>query len=424
MLIPPGKIRIGYVLKRFPRFSETFILNELLTLQSMGVDIDVFSLLKPPDEQRHARLQQLNFPVIGLSAYGKSAALKLHYGVHGDSQSLEALLSDDVSPIFSGKNKTEIAALYMKASAVAARASSRNITHLHAHFGSDATTVALLAARMMGGTFSFTAHAKDIYHTYVSEDEDRAMRQAKISEAAFVVTVSDYNADFLRHICPEARSHIIRLYNGIDLSTFAPVVTDKQVAGRMIAVGRLVEKKGFSVLIDACALLKERGIKFQCCLVGEGPLYNTLNHQINDNNLQDYIQLVGALPQEALVELMESASLAVLPCIVTQSGDRDGLPTVLLEAMAKALPIITTRVSGGPEIVDHNTTGLLCAPGDAVALADAIERLVCDPQMARNMGQRGRIRAQDRFDLHTNVATLKEHFTNQCQQQNVEIEVA
>lgn len=424
MSVPRKQIRIGYVLKRFPRFSETFILNELLTLQSMGVDVDVFSLLRPPDEQRHARLKQLDFPVIGLSAYGKSAATKLHYGMAGDIETLEQLTHDDISPLFSGKSKAEIAALYMKAAAVALRASSRSITHLHAHFGSDSTTVALLAARMLNGTFSFTAHAKDIYHTYVSEDEDRAMRRAKISEAAFVATVSDYNAQHLRQICPRASDRIIRLYNGIDLSTFSPVVAKQQVAGRMIAVGRLVEKKGFSVLLDACVLLKKRGVNFQCHLVGDGPLYDTLNQQINQFELQDVVKMVGALPQETLVELMESASLAVLPCVVTESGDRDGLPTVLLEAMAKALPIITTHVSGGPEIVDHNNTGLLCAPGDPGAFADAIEKLVRDPVTARTMGKLGRVRAQQRFDLHTNVATLKDHFSKYCKRQAVEIEVA
>ena len=417
-------VRVGYVLKRFPRFSETFILNELLTLQSMGVDLDVFSLLKPPDEQRHARIKQLKVPVIGLSPYGKSAALKLLHGINGDSATLEELLPDVGLPLFSGKSKAEMVALHMKAAAVAVRAHSRNISHLHAHFGSDATTVALLAARMIGGTYSFTAHAKDIYHTYVSEEADRAMRQVKIREAAFVTTVSNYNADYLRKLCPEAANRIQRLYNGIDLSAFSPVSPARQTPGRVIAVGRLVEKKGFSVLIDACSRLRDRGVEFECRIVGDGPLYDALTRQIEERRLQQIVQLVGPLPQEALVDLMETAMLAALPCIVTDSGDRDGLPTVLLEAMAKALPIVTTTVSGGAEIVDHKKTGLLCSPGDPTLFSDAMEQLLQNPKLARRMGELGRVRAQERFDLHTNVGTLKALFARQSQHEVAESVVA
>lgn len=415
MSSPSEVVRVGYVLKRFPRFSETFILNELLTLQAMGVDLDVFSLLKPPDEQRHARLQQLKVPVIGLAPFGKSAALKLLHGTQGDSATLEQLLDDNESPLFSGKSNADIVALHMKAAAVAVRARSRGISHLHAHFGSDATTVALLAARMMGGTYSFTAHAKDIYHTYVNEEADRAMRQTKIREAAFVTTVSNYNADYLRKLCPEAGNRIKRLYNGIDLSAFTPVLADRQVPGRVIAVGRLVEKKGFSVLIDACSQLRDRGVTFECHIVGDGPLHDVLAQQIDDLGLQQSVQLVGPQPQEALVDLMDTATLAVLPCIVTDSGDRDGLPTVLLEAMAKALPIVTTTVSGGPEIVDHKKTGLLCSPGDPTAFADAMEQLLSNPSLARRMGKQGRDHAQQRFDLQSNVRTLKTFISRQSQ---------
>lgn len=381
---------IAYVLKRFPRFSETFILNELLAHEAAGAKTHVYSLLPPPDEPHHARLQDLKAGVTIL----KSAAK----GRDGVAAPADAAL-------FSGKSARDIGALQAKADAVAIDGTLRGVTHLHAHFGSDATTVACLAARIIGGTYSFTAHAKDIYHTYVSPGEDDAMRRAKLRGAAFVATVSDCNARHLRTLCPEAR--IIRLYNGIDLSAFAPVDPAGQQPGHMIAVGRMVEKKGFHVLLDACADLRARGVPFTLSLIGSGPMEAALIAQRAALGLEDCVAMDGPLPQEALVREMAKAQLAVLPCLVTESGDRDGLPTVLLEAMARALPVVTTTVSGGPEIVKDGVTGRLCPPMDAGALAGTLQDVLNHPARARAMGQAGRWRAERLFDLTTNAARLR-----------------
>jgi glycosyltransferase involved in cell wall biosynthesis len=294
-----------------------------------------------------------------------------------------------------------------KAEAVARAARARGITHLHAHFGSDATTVALLAARIMGGTFSFTAHARDIYHTYVSPGVDAEMRRAKLRAAAFTVTVSDYNARHLMALCPEAAGRIVRLYNGIDLGTFRCISPERQRPGRLLAVGRLVEKKGFATLIDAAALLRDRGTAFDLEIVGSGPLEAELAAQIDRLRLAGHVALAGALRQEHLIERMEQAALAVLACTVTESGDRDGLPTVLLEAMARGLPVVTTTVSGGPEIVVPDVTGKLCPPDDPAALAHAIGAVLADRDHALLMGAAGRARAQQLFDLGRNTAILR-----------------
>ena len=385
-------LRVGYVLKRFPRFSETFILNELLALEALGVECHIFSLLTPPEEPRHARLASLRAPVTYLS---KSVGL-----------SPDPSPEDDV--LFAGSDPKSAASLRAKAAEVARLARQAGITHLHAHFGSDATTVALLAARDIGGAYSFTAHARDIYHTYVSPEIDAAKRHAKLAEAAFTVTVSDYNARHLSTLCPEAAERIYRLYNGIDLSLFSP--TDRAVPGRILAVGRLVEKKGFAVLVDACALLRDRGLTFDCRIIGDGPLQGALQDQIAGHGLGDRVTLAGPMPQERLADELGTAAIATLPCIITPDGDRDGLPTVLLEAMGKGIPVVTTTVTGGPEIVAEGETGILCPPGDPVALADALEALLTDPEGARAMGIAGRQRAERLFDLSTNVRQLTGHF--------------
>ncbi len=383
---------IAYILKRFPRFSETFILNELLAHEAAGDCVQVYSLLAPPEEPRHARLSQLKAEVTVLKALGK--------GPDG------MMVPEDI-PLFSGKSPQDVGALQRKAEAVAQDAHTRGITHFHAHFGSDTTTVACLAARAVGGTYSFTAHAKDIFHTYVTPDADAEMRRAKLREAAFVMTVSDYNAQHLAKLCPEAR--IIRLYNGIDLDAFAPVDPAKQAPGHLIAVGRMVEKKGFDVLLEACGLLKARQVPFSLSLVGSGPLEAALLQQRADLGLEHCVAMDGPLPQEALIGKMGTAQAAVLPCVVTESGDRDGLPTVLLEAMARGLPVVTTTTSGGPEIVEDGVTGRLCDPGDATSLADALEHILADTNRAAVMGQAGRQRAERLFDLSTNAETLRRY---------------
>lgn len=387
--MPDAPAPIAYILKRFPRFSETFILNELLAFEAAGAATKVYSLLAPPEEPRHARLAELEGEVMILKAHGK--------GPDGFASSADAAL-------FSGKTPQEIGALQRKAAAVVADAERQGISHFHAHFGSDTTTVACLAARAIGGTYSFTAHAKDIYHTYVSPEADAEMRRAKLRNAAFVTTVSDYNARYLSDLCPEAR--VIRLYNGIDLTSFKPVDPMQQRPGHLIAVGRMVAKKGFDVLLDACAILKARNVPFSLSLVGSGPLEETLHAQRAALGLENAVSMNRPLPQEALIEKMGSAQAAVLPCVVTNTGDRDGLPTVLLEAMARGLPVVTTTVTGGPEIVIDGVTGRLCAPNDANALADALENVLAVPERSHLMGTAGRRRAEDVFDLKVNAGRL------------------
>ena len=387
-----GPLRVGYVLKRFPRFSETFILNELLALQALGADCHVFSLLTPPDEPRHASLADLHAPVTYLA-----------------SSSEHHVVSDDDAALFAGNDAKTIARLNGKAAQVAHLARAAGITHLHAHFGSDPATVALLAARRIGGTYSFTAHARDIYHTYITPQIDAEKRRAKLRAAAFVVTVSDFNATHLRALCPEAATRIHRLYNGIDLRFFAP--SETVVPNRILAVGRLVEKKGFAILVEACAILRDRGMTFECQIVGDGPLQAALSGQITARALQDRVQLAGPMPQEQLADQLGTAAIAVLPCVISSDGDRDGLPTVLLEAMGKALPVVTTTVTGGPEIVAHGETGYLCPPNDPSALADSLAALMADPFRARAMGAAGRLRAERLFDLSANAGRLAGHFT-------------
>jgi colanic acid/amylovoran biosynthesis glycosyltransferase len=408
----PDQMTIGYVLKRFPRLSETFVLNEIIELERQGFRVEVFSLLRPPPEGRHALLAELKAKITYLPSSSSLERIRLYQGVNEevtDLLALQAASIDNPVSLFSGKTPQDIASLHLKAMTVATLAQARGVDHLHAHFASDATTVALLAARMSGLPFSFTAHARDIYHTYTNVAADNEMRRAKIAEAAFVATVSDYNRAHLRRLAPARAACIHRLYNGIDLSRFSPNPSAAKT-GLITAVGRLIEKKGFGDLISACAMLKSAGASFNCQIIGEGPLHDSLQNQISQSGLESLVEIVGPQPQEKLVGMMQKASIAVLPCIISESGDRDGLPTVLLEAMALGIPVVTTTVSGGPEIVLHGKTGLLVEPGDIADLAASIEALLQSPETMLRMGRAGRQRAQSLFSLTENVKTLSGYF--------------
>lgn len=411
--------RIAYVLKRFPRLSETFVLNELLELERQGVEVEIFSLLKPPPEGRHALLAELKAPVHYLPSTGACNGLKLRVGLEAEPVRLgdAAGCAEGADPggfaedpIFAAKTREEVVTLHLKAATLAVLTRMRGIGHMHAHFGSDATTVALLAGRMSGIGFSYTAHARDIYHTYVSPTADAAMRRAKIAEAAFVATVSEHNVAHLSRIAPEHAGRIRRVYNGVDLSRLTPGAGPRRPE-EILAVGRLIEKKGFSVLVEACAALAARGVGFTCRIIGEGPLRPALEAQIAELGLGGRVTLAGAMTHEKVLAEMAGAAVLAAPFVIAASGDRDGLPTVLLEAMALATPVVSTTVTGAPEIVADGETGLLTAPGDAAALADALERTLARPEMGAAMGAKARRRAEELFDLRVNVAQLRGLFT-------------
>jgi len=419
---PP--LRVAYVLKRFPRLSETFIINELLELERQGVTVEVYSLMRPPQEARHALLEQLQARVFYLPRGGNLAGLTLSEAPAGTlsdgaskpaSQPLSELLGEPASELtvlFAGKSSDEIAQLWLQASTLALLCAARGIAHLHAHFASNAALVALLASRQSAIPYSFTAHARDIYHTYVNPEADDQRRRQLIHEAAFVTTVSDYNCTHLAALAlPADRDRIQRLYNGIELGRFTPPPLREVVKpAHFIAVGRLVEKKGYPDLIEACRLLAATTVEFRLSIIGDGPDRAALEAQIAAAGIAAQVELLGACTQQRVIDTMATASALILPCVVSASGDRDGLPTALLEAMAMGLPTISTLVAGVPEIIDQGRTGWLVPQRDPVALAEAMAQMLEDPQGGLRMGSAGRCKAEQLFDLQRNVRQLNHYF--------------
>lgn len=396
-------LRLGYVLKRFPRLSETFIVNEIAALERLGVSIDLFSLLEPIELIRHDIVNRLRAPVTYLPQKPLVQRLTVRHGLCAQTACVERRLGEllDQEPL---RAQTVLA---VQAAALAALARARGLAHLHAHFATDAATVARLGGRLAQLPYSFTAHAKDIYDAEV----DTAALATKIREARFVVTVSEYNRRYLASLAGEpAASNIVRLYNGIDLERFRPDPSVAREPGLILAVGRLVPKKGFHDLIRACQLLRECQQPFRCVIVGEGEEHGALAGAIASLGLASHVTLAGAQPQERVARLMQTSTVFALPCVISQTGDRDGLPTVLLEALAMGLPAVSTDLAGIPEILEHGRSGLLVPPGDPTALAAALRTVLTDPGLRERLSRHGRLKAEEVFDVHRNVQQLEARF--------------
>jgi len=391
-------VKVGYVVKRYPRYSETFVVNEILAHEAAGMEVEIFSLLSPEDGHFQDAISRVRAPVTYLPAKGLEAgdfwstldeAGEILPDLWG---SLEEARGEDVRYVY-------------QAVVLAREVRRRGIAHLHAHFATASTTVARLAARFAQVPYTFTAHAKDVFHESVSPED---LRQ-KLRDAAATVTVSDYNLEYLRESYGPAANGVRRIYNGLELEKFLYEQPCKR-APEIVAVGRLVEKKGFADLIEACSLLRDRGVDFRCRIVGLGEQEPELRASIESRGLGDRVELPGPRPQREIIEAVQDAAVFAAPCVVGGDGNRDGLPTVLLEAMALGTPCVSTDVTGIPEILRDGETGLMVPQHDPAALADAIERLLGHPTLRVELADRARRLIEEEFDVHRNAALLREVF--------------
>ncbi len=394
--------RVAYVVKRYPRYSETFVVNEILAHEADGLDLEIFSLRPPSDTHFQDTLARVRASVNYLP-YSGVRAQDFWETINDASGILPDLFRKLESA--RGEHHRDVHQAVLVAKAVR----GRGIGHLHAHFATSATTVARLAAHFAGISYSFTAHAKDIFHETVDDDDLRR----KLSDAAGVITVSDYNVRYLQSGYGPAGANVRRVYNGLDLTRF-PFQAPGPDRTSIVAVGRLVEKKGFADLVEACAILAERDQKIDCEIIGAGPLEEELRTRIERHNLADSVRLSGPRPQQEIIQRVQEAGMFVAPCVIGEDGNRDGLPTVLLESMALGTPCISTDVTGIPEIIRDGDTGLLARQGDPGNLADAIERLLDDVSLRRRLAQRARRLIEQEFDIHRNAAAVRELFAAQA----------
>lgn len=390
--------RIAYILKVYPRISQTFVLSEILAHERAGLEMDIFSLRRTDDTRFHAALAKVQSPVFQIERAGSKATMVLNE-LRDHGQHLPALW--DVV-----QNSQANAEDLLQAARLSRAIVDRGIVHLHAHFGTVATVVAQLAAKITGVTYSFTAHAKDIFHEVVDED----VLRRKLADAAGVITVSQFNVDYLQHKYADAATRVKLIYNGLDLDEFGfKAGLDKPPL--ILGVGRLVEKKGFTHLLDACSLLRSRGVPFRCEIVGGGILESVLAGQLRELDLGDHVQLCGPMSQSDVKVKIRQAKVLAAPCVHAKDNDRDGLPTILLEAMAIGTPCISTPVTGIPEALRHEDTGLMVDESDEHALADACERLLSDSELCGRLAKNARRLVEESFDIEKNTTKIRALFS-------------
>jgi glycosyltransferase involved in cell wall biosynthesis len=395
--------KLVYVIGTYPASTTTFIDREIEALRRLGVGVQVISIRRPAGPGLSQRQRLLHAGVHYVLPARAGDLLRSHVGflVSRPGAYVRALfyLLSRPHPSFRSRAKT---VLHFGLGVHVARLIRERypIDHLHAHFVDRAALVALVAGRLLERSFSATAHANDIY-------VDPVLLPEKIASAKFVATCTRHNGAHLRSAVNGASRGKVRcIYHGLDLSEYAPGPHRQRDHPLILSVGQLKHKKGLHDLLDACRILVERGLSFDCQIVGEGPLRGELTARIAELDLRSRVRLLGALPHDAVVEKYREATIFALPCVTGPDGDRDGIPNVILEAMAMGLPVVSTRHSGIPEAVEDGRTGLLVPPGDPGEIANAIARLLENGLLRERLGSRGRERVKEVFDVDANARAL------------------
>lgn len=432
---PAGAPVVAYIVKGYPRLSELFIASEIHRLEQIGVRLRLFVIKRGDDGLRHPIVDRIEaapeflpetasvsgtalwrWLIQHLPRFAAPLARTVRRWPFGVARAASAAAAQALRArrsFWSAPRKVYVKE-FLQAIAIADRLrDAAEVRHLHAHFCHGAATVAWLAAMMSGRTFSFTAHAKDLYTPSLNP---AGLLGRKLAAATFAVTCTEANRTFLLERA--GATPVFRVYHGLN-AEFAELIARQRASGgrpapahrlRIISVGRHVHKKGFDLLVTACAHLARQGVAVDATIIGEhGDETDAIAAAIRGLGLEQHVKLVGPMSQSELFAALRNASVFCLPCRVTDDGDRDGIPNVLVEAMATGLPVVTTAVSGIPELVQDGETGLLVEPDQAGAIAEALHRLYRDAALGRRLGAAGRAVVAERFDgdrLIGELATL------------------
>jgi colanic acid/amylovoran biosynthesis glycosyltransferase len=396
---------IGYLFERFPRFTQTFCAREVAELYRQAMPVPVFSIYHPKEAIPEVTgLEQVRINYLP-STKNPIVIARAH------------LFSPDLQKIWAADGDRRDKRRFREAVHLGPTLRNRAITHLHVHFASIAAHTAWWLKRLFGITYSFTGHANDIF---CPKPGHRISLDDLVRDATFVVGETNYSSNRLKQEFPYARDKIFRVYNGLDPSIFKTAVPETEPL-RIVSVGRLIEKKGWKYLIEACALLRDCGLHFDCRIVGDGPDEELLRQLIEQLSLAERVHLTGPRSQTEIIDILAESSLFVFPAIRDQQGDSDNLPTVLIEALASSLPIVATTIAGIPEIVEEGSNGLLVPEKDPKQLALAIERLCRDPSERRVFGIQSRRIAEETFTLRGTVAQLKMLLEGVCSAEGIRL---
>ena len=403
---------VAYIMSRFPKLTETFILYEIVALEEQGLDVVLYPLWREQTTVIHPEAA----PLVERANYTPTLSwdiikASLHYLGRHPRRYLSAVWTLLRRNWGSLRYFLGALAIIPKSALFARRMTAEGVTHIHAHFASHPAAAAFFIHRLTGIPYSFTAHGSDIHR-------EKRMLPEKVAEADFVVPISSFNREVILNACgfdDAAAGKMVVIHCGVDSRYFRPQPNHngRYAEGKtlnLICVGTLHEVKGQSYLLEACRLLHQRDIPFNCRFVGSGPDEAALKKQTAENGLEKKVHFLGRRPRDEVVQLLGEADVLVAPSVPSRDGRREGIPVVLMEAMACGLPVVASRLSGIPELVEDGRSGLLVPPGDPEALADTLARLYHEPETRQNMGQAGRDVILQTFDLHTNAARLAGRF--------------
>ena len=390
-----------YISSQLPKRSETFVYRELLALRGSGLTVRVATLHPPERDLGDARLDALAaeaIPVYG-AGWGRLLADYLAERIAHPLRATrvmwgawrDALAADDVR----GKARLKAPVQALAGLALAHRVRRLGIAHIHAHFAHAPAAVAMYAAQQLGVPFSFTGHAVDLFR-------DRALLHIKLQRAAFVSCISEWHRDFYQTLVPRPAADYPVIRCGVDTDEFVPTPAAGRAEPVLLGVGRLVPKKGFDLLIEAAARLRARGCPVRVRIAGGGPESERLAALVRERGLTGCVELLGDQSNAAVRNLLMEADVFALPCRVSQDGDRDGIPVVLMEAMAAGLCVVSGDLPALRELVAHERTGLLVAPGDLDMLVVNIEQLLKDPARRAELCAAGRRRVEEEFSTRVN----------------------
>ena len=407
---PVLRTKVAYLMAQFPKLTETFVLYEILAVERHGIDVEIYPLRRGKDTVAHPEAARLVARTRFLPWFSLSMVLShLHFLARRPQVYLSTLARLLWANLGSLRYFAGAVVFFPKAVHIARLIQCAKVAHVHAHFASHPAAVAWVISRLTGIPYSFTAHGSDLHR-------DRHMLREKVAEAKFVVTISSYNRDLIVAECGDRFRHTTKVIRcGVDPAVFSSAVftadgerpadgSDRIV--RILCVGTLHEVKGQAYLIEACRQLQQVGHAVECHFAGNGPDLKRLTRQAARSGIADQVHFHGACPRTKIVELLRQVDLVAAPSVQARDGRREGIPVVLMEAMASQRPVVASRLSGIPELVIDGETGLLTPPRDAAALAAAIARLIDDRPLGRRLARAGREKVLRDFHLDRNAARL------------------
>jgi colanic acid/amylovoran biosynthesis glycosyltransferase len=399
---PEIRQKVAYIMSRFPKITETFILFEMLEMEKQDIQVELYPLIHERAQVMHPEakpfVERAHFEPFFSFQVLVSLAEFLFIKPKRILSTLWTVVRANWGSI---RFLSRALIIFPKAVYFARMMESEDIAHIHAHFASHPALAAYIIHRLVNIPYSFTAHGSDLHR-------DRHMLREKVEAAEFVVAISEYNRNLIVSECKgKFHDKVKVIHCGVDTHVFKPLPDGKRANPfTIICIGTLHEVKGQSYLVEACRLLRDKGIDFICKFVGDGPDESLLIKQINQAGLSNLAHILGRLTRDNVSQQLREADVLVTPSVPTSDGRREGIPVVLMEAMSSGLPVIASNISGIPELVDDGLNGILVPPRDARAIFEALESLFYNPALRKNMGRAGREKVVQDFDLGKNAIAL------------------